>query len=410
VENLGRQCRLRGMHLDRRRNVPDSNLKSVTSAFEKRAMNLHEIKTPCLVLDHEKVKNNARKMRERVGSLGAKLRPHVKTHKCVEIADLQVASQKEGIAVSTLEEGRVFSAAGFTDILYAVPIEPGKFSAAIELARKCDRLRLITDDISVPPILNSMACQAGVKLDLLMEVDCGYGRTGVAPTGGTASELARTIANSSNLRFNGLLTHAGHAYHARSRQALLSIAREERDVMVELGNGLRSAGVEVPLISIGSTPTINMVDHLNGIDEARPGNYIFYDVFQASLGTCSFDDCAITVLAAIVSRDRTRRQIVCDAGAIALSKDRGPVELDRACGYGKLLDLEGIDLGVRLDSVSQEHGLGTIADEATFERLQVGMRVRILVNHSCLSAAQHDFYHVLENGEIVCQWKRHRGW
>jgi D-serine deaminase-like pyridoxal phosphate-dependent protein len=373
-------------------------------------MNLYELKTPCLVLDHERVKNNARKMRERAASFRVKLRPHVKTHKCLEVARLQTAGQKERIAVSTLEEARVFSAAGFCDVLYAVPIEPGKFSSAIELSKKCDRLRLITDDLSVPAILNNMASHAGVRLDIFMDVDCGYGRTGVLPNAVVAKELATVIARSLNLRFNGLLTHAGHSYHARSKEALLSIAREERDVMVNLGDQLRNSGLEVPLISIGSTPTISSVDHLRGIDEARPGNYIFYDAFQATLGTCGFEDCAVTVLAAIVSRDRTRRQIVCDAGAIALSKDRGPVEFDPACGFGRILDLQGNDLGVRVNSLSQEHGVATVTDESVLERLRVGMRVRILVNHSCLSAAQHDFYHVLENQEIVSRWERHRGW
>ena len=333
-------------------------------------MNLYELKTPCLVLDHERVKNNARKMRDRVASFGAKLRPHVKTHKCLEVALLQTAGQKERIAVSTLEEARVFSAAGFCDVLYAVPIEPGKFSSAIELSKKCDRLRLITDDLSVPAILNNMASHAGVKLDIFMDVDCGYGRTGVMPNGVAAKELATVIARSSNLRFNGLFTHAGHSYHARSKEALLSIAREERDVMVNLANRLRDSGLEVPRISIGSTPTISSVDHLKGIDEARPGNYIFYDAFQATLGTCGFEDCAVTVLAAIVSRDRTRRQIVCDAGAIALSKDRGPVEFDPACGFGRILDLEANDMGIRVNSLSQEHGVATVTDESVLERLR----------------------------------------
>ena len=93
--------------------------------------------------------------------------------------------------------------------------------------------------------------------------------------------------------------------------------------MVELAERLRQHSVEVPTVSIGSTPTISMIDHLDGIDEVRPGNYIFFDGYQATLGSCGFDDCALTVLAAVVHRDPTRRRIVVDAGAIAISKDRG---------------------------------------------------------------------------------------
>src|SRR5258706_14569380 len=113
--------------------------------------------------------------------------------------------------------------------------------------------------------------------------------------------------------------------------------------MVELAEKLRISGIEVPTVSIGSTPTINTVDHLDGIDEVRPGNYIFFDGFQATLGSCAFGDCALTVLAAVVHRDPTRRRIVVDAGAIAISKDRGPVGLVPARGYGQCLDLEVYD-------------------------------------------------------------------
>ena len=160
----------------------------------------------------------------------------------------------------------------------------------------------------------------------------------------------------------------------------------------------------------GSTPTINHIDHLDGIDEVRPGNYIFFDNYQATLGSCSFDDTALTVLAAVVHRDASRRKLVIDAGGIALSKDRGPIHLDPACGYGRVLDLDGVETGLRLDSLSQEHGVIQAADDAAFDHFKVGDRVRILANHSCMTAAQHDHYNVLENGQIVDKWKIHTGW
>jgi D-serine deaminase-like pyridoxal phosphate-dependent protein len=149
---------------------------------------------------------------------------------------------------------------------------------------------------------------------------------------------------------------------------------------------------------------------LDGIDEVRPGNYIFFDAFQAALGSCSFEDCALTVLAAVIHRDAARRKIVVDAGAIALSKDRGAVELDSSCGYGQVQDLSGNALNLRVDSLSQEHGSITVENEEVFEQLSVGTRVRILANHSCLTAAQHSHYNVLEGEQIVDRWEIHRGW
>jgi D-serine deaminase-like pyridoxal phosphate-dependent protein len=373
-------------------------------------MDLHTIRTPSLVLDVERVKRNAEAMSARVKQLGASLRPHVKTHKCVEVARIQTAGATGGITVSTLAEARAFAAHGFRDITYAVPIEPGKFDEAIELSKLCERLALITDDASIPPLLDTSAHRAGVALDLFLKVDCGYHRCGVEPQSHEALEIPRLINDAAALRFAGLLTHAGHSYHARSREEMLAIATQERDLLSELAARLRVDGIEVPSVSVGSTPTITHVDHLEGVDEARPGNYIFFDAFQATLGSCSFDDCALTVLAAVVHRDRARRRVVLDAGAVALSKDRGPLEFDSECGYGRVLDLDGNELGLRVGSLSQEHGEVQVEDAELLNRLNVGARVRVLANHSCLTAAQHAHYHVLEAGRIVDRWEIQRGW
>ena len=373
-------------------------------------MDLHNIKTPSLVLDVERVRRNAERMSERIKGLGAALRPHVKTHKCVEVARIQTEGHAGGITVSTLAEARGFAAHGFKDITYAVPIEPGKFNEAIELSVLCERFALITDDMRIPPRLDDAARLAGVTLDVFLKVDCGYHRCGVEPDQPEALKIPRRIDAAKNLRFAGILTHAGHSYHARTHEELLSLARHERDLMTEFAARLRSEGIEVPVVSVGSTPTATHVDHLEGVDEARPGNYIFFDAFQATLGSCAFEDCALTVLAAVVHRDRTRRKVVLDAGAIALSKDRGPVELDSSCGYGRVLDLEGTETGLRVGSLSQEHGEVLVEDERLLEALHVGARVRVLANHSCLAAAQHTHYHVLEGSRIVDRWEIQQGW
>jgi D-serine deaminase-like pyridoxal phosphate-dependent protein len=152
------------------------------------------------------------------------------------------------------------------------------------------------------------------------------------------------------------------------------------------------------------------IDNLDNIDEARPGNYIFFDAFQKAIGTCDPQDCALTVLSAVVHRDLDRGKVVIDAGSIALSKDRGAAEFDSSCGYGELLDLEGNDLGLRIESLSQEHGDITAREGLSINGLKVGTRVRVRVNHSCLTAAQHSHYNVLSGGEIVDSWEIQRGW
>jgi D-serine deaminase-like pyridoxal phosphate-dependent protein len=371
---------------------------------------LNELKTPALLLDVARVRSNAERIGDRVRLSGATLRPHIKTHKCIEVARIQTEGQSRALTVSTLAEARAFAAHGFRDLTYAVPIEPGKFDEAIQIARDCERLALITDDLEIPARLNETARRAQVTLDLFLKVDCGYHRCGVEPSSPEATEIPRRISDSSNLRFAGILTHAGHSYHCRSREEVLAVARHERDTMTEFAAHLRAVGLPVETVSIGSTPTITNVDHLHGIDEARPGNYIFFDAFQAAIGSCSLDDCALTVLAAVVHRDRRRKKIIIDAGAIALSKDRGAVEFDAACGYGLVLDLEGNDLGLRVAGLSQEHGEIQVPDDNLLDRLTTGTRLRVLANHSCLTAAQHAHYHVLEGDTIVDRWEIQRGW
>lgn len=373
-------------------------------------MHINELPTPSLLLDLGRVRRNAERTAALARREHVRLRPHVKTHKCAEVARIQTESASGAITVSTLAEARFFAERGFRDITYGVPIEPGKFAQSIELSRRVDRLALITDDPAIPSQLDEAARRANVTLDLFLKIDCGYHRCGVEPTTHAAHEIPRLIDAAKNLRFAGLLTHAGHSYHCRDREELLALARHERDLMVEFAGVLRQDGIEVPEVSIGSTPTISVVDHLAGVTEIRPGNYIFFDAFQATLGSCRFEDCALTVLASVVHRDPVRRKVVIDAGAIALSKDRGAVELDPRCGFGHVQDLEGIETGLRVNEVSQEHGQIFVEEEATFERLRVGTRLRVLANHSCLTAAQHTHYNVIENGDVIDRWEIQRGW
>jgi D-serine deaminase-like pyridoxal phosphate-dependent protein len=371
---------------------------------------LETLKTPCLVLDANRVQRNAERVSEIALKNNVRLRPHVKTHKSVEVARIATAGHDGAVTTSTLAEVWAFAKGGFSDFTYAVPVEPGKFGEAIEIVKSGVRLNLITDDVEVPPALNEAARKAEVKMSVFLDVDCGYHRDGIEPHDEAATEIVRQIADASNLEFAGILTHAGHSYHAGSVEEIREIAGRERDVMVEFAQQLRSERINVPCVSVGSTPTINHVEHLRGVTEIRPGNYIFFDAFQATLGSCRFEDCALTVLAAVMHRNRDERKIIVDAGAIALSKDRGPVEFDPDCGYGRVLDLAGREIRTRVESVSQEHGTFHVGDGAVFERLKVGSRVRILANHSCLAAAQHTHFNVLENGKIVGEWEISRGW
>jgi D-serine deaminase-like pyridoxal phosphate-dependent protein len=328
----------------------------------------------------------------------------------VEVARIQTSGHAGAITVSTLAEAKAFSLRGFSDITYAVPVERGKFDEAIEILKSGVKLNLLTDDAETVNALDAAAADAGLQFDVFVKIDCGYHRVGVEPHTTEAVEIPRFLSDSENLNLAGILTHAGHSYNVRTKEEILEIARIERDSMVELAERLRSMSIEVPTVSIGSTPTMTQIDHFEGVDEIRPGNYIFFDNFQATLGSCSFEDTALTVLAAVTHRDLSRNKLVIDAGAIALSKDTGPRHLDPACGYGRVLDLDGNETGLRVTELSQEHGQIVSGDAAAVNRFKVGDRLRVLANHSCLTAAQHGHYNVLENGKIVDRWEIHRGW
>ncbi|HKK07527.1 MAG TPA: alanine racemase [Gemmatimonadota bacterium] len=362
---------------------------------------VRDLPTPALLLDLDVLEANLERMASRATELGVRLRPHVKTHKCLEIGRLQRRAGARGITVSTLEEARAFARGGFEDMTWAFPVIPGRIEEAAAIDREA-RLRVLVDDAGAVDALEA----SGHPFHVWIEVDCRYGRSGVDPGGPALLELGRRLADSPSLTFDGILTHSGQAYHARGREALAAAAEEERSAMATAAARLRDAGVEVPSVSVGSTPAMSAARSLEGIDEARPGNYAFYDFTQVALGSCSAADCALTVAATVVSSRRGADHCVVDAGALALSADPGPDPRDDgpAPSMGRIYEDYGrgtLREDVRLVSLSQEHGI-------VRGRLPWGSRVRILPNHSCLTAACFDAYHVVTGEEVVDRWPLHR--
>ena len=280
-------------------------------------MELTSVPTPCLLLDIARVQGNAASVTEKAKANNVRLRPHVKTHKCVEVAKIQTVGHDGAITVSTLAEARAFGKNRFDDITYAVPIERGKFADAIEILKGGVKLNLLTNDAYTVKGLDDAAGKAEVRFDVFVKIDCGYHRVGVEPHTPAAVEIPRLLSDSKNLTFAGILTHAGHSYNVTSKEEIIAIARHERDCMAELAERLRAQSIEVPTVSIGSTPSITHVDHLEGIDEIRPGNYVLFDAFQATLGSCGFGDAALTVLSAVTHKNSDHRRLVIDAGAIS---------------------------------------------------------------------------------------------
>lgn len=341
-----------------------------------------------------------------------RLRPHVKTTKCVDAARIQLDATTGPITVSTLAEARGFAAEGFTDITYAVPAAPSSGPELCRLAGELERLRVDVDHPGTVDALESAARRAGVRLELMLEADCGDHRCGVDPRAATSIELARRIAASPDLDFAGILTHGGQSYRSRQRSDAATVAELERDTMVAFADRLRSAGLEVGEVSVGSTPTVTAAHHFDGVTEVRPGNYVVFDAFQAAIGSCSVDDVACWVVSEVRGVYPQRRQLVVDAGALALSVDPGPRHVDPGCGFGLVCDLEtGRPLsGLTVVKLSQEHGLIQADDDVDVSMLAPGDRLRIIPNHSCLAIACHETVHVVEGDRLVERWRPIRGW
>jgi D-serine deaminase-like pyridoxal phosphate-dependent protein len=342
--------------------------------------------TPAVLVDLDVVVRNVAAMAERARRAGVRLRPHAKTHKTVEIARLQTAAGAGGLSVAKVGEAEVFAAEGFEDLFVAYPVvgeDKGR-----RLLTLSDRVRLAVgvDSPDGARTLDAVFRAAGRRLDVLLKIDVGFHRVGVLPD--QAVPLAQSISNLSGLRLRGVFTHAGHAYLAESPDGVAEIGRSEGVILVETAQRIRDSGIEVEEVSVGSTPTAPHAMSVEGVTECRPGNYVFHDASQVSLGVCRPEDCALTVLATVVSAPAPDRAVV-DAGSKTLSSDplrpRGP-------GFGFVIGRRS-----RLARLSEEHG---VIDVVAGESFRVGERVRILPNHACVVANLHDRLLAVRGGSV----------
>ena len=371
-------------------------------------MKLADLPTPCLVLDRGILERNLDTMARAVARHGVPLRPHMKTAKSIDVARLALANphgRAEGITVSTLAEAEYFVGHGISDILYAVGITPQKLDQIAKLNSAGAAVMVITDDLEVA---GAIAAHENPPR-ALVEIDCGEHRGGVAPDDPVLLEIAARLGAG----FAGVMTHAGHSYGGRSVADMAAIAEGERSAAVRAAEHLASHGHGCPIVSVGSSPTALYAVELGGITEVRAGVYMFGDLFQAEIGTHSMADIAVTVLTSVIGRRPAERRVLVDAGGLALSKDRSTEAAPQDFRYGLVLDVEGRhSFGNSLvQRVFQEHGVVEFAAEVTLPDLPVGARLRIAPNHTCMTAAAHDRYFVVDGDDtVIAVWPRVNGW
>jgi D-serine deaminase-like pyridoxal phosphate-dependent protein len=359
-------------------------------------MNIADIPTPAVLVDAARVDRNITRMQTAVAERGIGLRPHAKTHKSPAIARQQLAAGAVGVCCAKLGEAEVFADAGITDIRLPYPLNPINADRVFALADRVT-LSFIVDDEAVAGAWSALAARRGRELNVLVKVDVGFHRCGIDPGDRRAGEIVAGIASLPGLSFHGLLSHAGHGYGASSPAEAEAIAVEEARILRDLAAASR---VEVDEISVGATPTARFSVDQPGITEMRPGNYVYFDRTQVGLGAATWDDCALTVLARVVSRPAPDR-VILDSGSKTLTNDlaRG---FSAMPGYGQVLkDLHAAAPDERLvvERLSEEHA--TVRATGGDPGLATGTLVRIVPNHACVVSNLVDEVWMVEGDRVV---------
>jgi D-serine deaminase-like pyridoxal phosphate-dependent protein len=373
---------------------------------------LDSLPTPCLLLDRPRLERNAARMRAHAAGLGVTFRPHLKTAKSVDAAHF-ILDPPGPATVSTLKEAEVFGGAGFTDLLYAVCISPQKLERVARLRQSGIDIKIILDSVEAAEAVAQHGKKTGAPLSVLIEMDVDDHRSGVRWNDrATLLAIAKTLHDGATLL--GVMCHAGESYNHNTPEALTNAAATERSRMLEAAESLRAGGFPCPVVSVGSTPTALAARNYHGVTEVRAGVYMFFDLVQVGIGTCTVDDIALSVLATVIGHQKDKNWIITDSGWMALSADRGTASQAVDQFYGLVCDLEGRpydDLVVL--RANQEHGILGVrpGSNTRIPELRVGDRVRILPNHACATAAQHDCYHLLDvENRVSANWPRFRGW
>ena len=356
---------------------------------------LSTIDTPALLIDLDIVGRNLAWMQEKADKFGVALRPHIKTHKIPELADLQMRSGAHGITVAKVSEAEVMAAAGIKNIFVANQVVTKEKVNRLAALSKQVRISVGMDSAAAAGTLSDVFAASGLVIEYLIEINSGLNRCGVLP-GKEAVELFQAINRLPALRFKGIFTHAGQVYGADSLSAVKEVSRHESTIMAETAQALAEVGTSPEIVSVGSTPTMKVWQGHEGVNEIRPGNYIFHDAIQMSLGAATLEECALSIVATVISRPAPDRAVI-DAGSKTFSSDRGAHGKEMASGFGLLLGEKAT-----LERLSEEHGIMTLEPQVD---LNIGDKVRLIPNHACAVMNLFDRAYGLRDGKVVEELK-----
>ena len=378
-------------------------------------MPLSSLATPRLLVDEHRLQQNISRMQARADREDVALRPHTKTHKSVAVARRQLKAGAAGITVAKPAEAEVFAEAGFGDIRLAYTVVGEEKYARLQRLREGGVEVSFCIDTPEGARLASSYYEDKAPAEVLMEIDVGQGRCGINwQHHDEIVSLAREVEELEGLLLAGILTHAGQAYYGPKEgespvEALWRVSQQEGSRMLSVAGVLNEAGVDAARpgafeISVGSTPTASHFQNQTAADftitDIRPGNYVYFDAMQVSLGSCQWDDCALTVLATVISKraaDDGTERLYLDAGKKVFTSDKGYLQ----DGHGALLD-QTMPRVVQGDAIihalSEEHGWVRTEEPIGHE---VGDRVRVIPNHACTAVHTQDELVLMKEGEPV---------
>ncbi|NPV42567.1 MAG: D-TA family PLP-dependent enzyme [Firmicutes bacterium] len=357
---------------------------------------IYNLSTPHLIIRRDVLENNIRDMALFAQSAGVSLRPHIKSHKIPEIARLQIEFGAKGITVSKIGEAEVMADSGIDDIFIAYQIiGKDKIQRLIDLAKRVN-VRVGVDSLYGLDILNEAFENQGFAIDVMIEIDTGLKRCGLEPGKGVI-DFAKEVLKRRALNFKGIFTHAGNAYGAQNRDQVRQIGEEEGRVMARLADELNRHGINVEVVSVGSTPTAKISGKEKRVTEIRPGNYVFYDAIQMGLGTADENMCSLRVLTTVISKPSPDRAII-DAGSKTFALDKGAHGVSNVKGFGYIVGKKG----VVIERLSEEHG---ILDISQNHDIQIGEMLEVIPNHACPVINLFDEVAYVEGSRVKGFWK-----
>jgi D-serine deaminase-like pyridoxal phosphate-dependent protein len=350
---------------------------------------------PVLLLDQQKCLHNIEKMASRAARHKLILRPHCKTHQSVEIGNWFRDFGVSSITVSSFHMAQYFAEAGWKDILVAFPFHPGEIEPLKLLSEKCN-LSILVDTSAALPFLHHIPNLVGLYID----IDTGYGRTGVkADNPELIEQIILKAGSNPKLEFRGFYCHAGNSYKAANRKELDVIHLTALKDLGLLKQQFKSLG---PQLLFGDTPNCSSQEKFGEIDEITPGNFVFYDLIQAALGSCSMDEIAVAMECQVAGRYPEDERIVIHGGAIHFSKEF-LMKKDISV-FGQLVQRTErgwmkAEENIYISNVSQEHGVLEQCGELVRE-INIGESLLFLPVHSCLTANLMRTYRTLDGRQI----------